>query len=138
MEKGHQKVDKKNCFHFRNNSNRPQAYVEGELSSYHHEAHKKATRYLKILYKEVKLNPSPKPDNPLSEKMEDGISKLDKLNKGIREDNKKNNEDTDLGIIRYQDFLGKWRPLFTANRETKKELRKLLLQYYKQMYYLTT
>lgn len=128
-------MDKNNAFNFGNDPDRPQPHVEGKLSSYHVELHKKATPHLQVLFNAVADDPSFQHKAP-TPAVKDAMSGLDKINGLIREENAKHSLDSDLGIVRYSDFLTKWRPIFMIDdNETKKLLHQSLLAYCKQMHY---
>jgi hypothetical protein len=131
-------VDKNNAFNFGNDPDRPQPHLEGKLSSYHMEFHKKATPHLQVLFNAVAEDPSFQHKTP-TPAVKDAKSALEKINGLVREENAKHGQDPDLGIVRYSDFLTKWRPMFMIDdNDTKKLLHQSLLEYCKQMHYPVT
>lgn len=131
-------MDKNNAFNFGNDPDRPQHHVEGKLSSYHREFHRKATPHLQVLFNAVAEDPSFQ-HKALTPTVKDAMSELEKINGLIREENAKRSQDPDMGIVRYSDFLTKWRPMFMMDDgDTKNLLNQSLLAYCKQMHYPVT
>lgn len=140
MENGSSKVDKNNPFYFGNDASQPQPHVEENLASYHERLHEKATPFLQVLYKAVENDPSFTPGKNPSTEIKRCISKLDEINKTIKEKNLQSSQDPDLGIVRYIDLLGKWRPMLMVGVDegTKKALQLPLLEYCRNMHYPAT
>lgn len=131
-------ADKNNAFNFGNDPDRPQPHVEGKLSSYHVESHKKATPHLQVLFNALTDDPSFQHKAP-TQAVKDALSELEKINGLIREENAKHSQDSDMGIVRYSDLLAKRRPiLLIDDDDSKKLLHQSLLEYCKQMHYPVT
>ncbi|KAJ5184195.1 hypothetical protein N7492_001811 [Penicillium capsulatum] len=95
----------------------PPAHAEGELSSYHKEAHAKATPYLKVLFdalgKDPNINPSP-PFSGLDRATKSAAEALTCLNASIQKDNQLLKKDVDTGLIQFTQLCARWRPGFLS------------------------
>ncbi|CAI7654522.1 unnamed protein product [Penicillium crustosum] len=108
-------ADKHTNFYYGNDASRPVEHVEGRLSSYHKDAHERATPHLKVLFyaleKSPRLNPQADLEG-LDEKAKAAVAALESINAELRVGNKQMKKDPDLGIIRYSDLFMRWRVFF--------------------------
>ncbi|KAJ5288442.1 hypothetical protein N7508_007542 [Penicillium antarcticum] len=108
-------ADRHTNFYYGNDASRPVEHVEGRLSSYHKDAHERATPHLKVLFsaleKNTRLNPQANLEG-LDEKAKAAVAALDSINAEMRVGNERMKKDPDLGTIRYPDLFGRWRVFF--------------------------
>ncbi|OGE49514.1 hypothetical protein PENARI_c021G04569 [Penicillium arizonense] len=105
----------RNHHFFQGGGSDSEQHVEGELSSYHKQAHEEATPFIQSLYfgfqKDPRVNLY---QGPIPAAIRTPAEKLEIINKKIREGNSQLEKESELGIIRYQELLGYWRPIFLS------------------------
>lgn len=118
LEKAAHAAEGNSIVFFFRGSKRVVQHVEGELMEYQHTAQSEATQHLKALCEALQqshnmdFNPNASEDRKPSPEAKDVIHNLKVINDSIARQNKEHKLDTDLGNIRYNDPIGKWRPIF--------------------------
>ncbi|GIK07676.1 hypothetical protein Aspvir_003342 [Aspergillus viridinutans] len=108
-------ADRHTNFYYGNDASRPAEHVEGQLSSYHKDAHERATPHLKVLFSALEHNPRLNPQanlEGLDEKAKAAVAAIDSINAEMRAGNERLKKDPDLGMIRYPELFGRWRVFF--------------------------
>ncbi|KAJ5465949.1 hypothetical protein N7530_009736 [Penicillium desertorum] len=125
----------KNHHFFQGGGSASQPHVEEDLCSYHKAAHEEATQHIVLLYIGLQKNPSVNiHQGPLPEEIRKPAEVLDEINKKIQHGNLQMKKEPELGIIRYTELLGAWRPIFLSPELASSQMQ-MIKKYCDQFHY---